>query len=95
MNDKILFGKGGGVYVCVVIVVGGVWGGGTCVWWWLKVLERGGYLLLVGVTESVNKLWAQSQHLGWSSLSFIPGQHTQNHGAALRGRGIALRWDCV
>lgn len=27
MNDKILFGKGGGVYVCVVIVVGGVWGG--------------------------------------------------------------------
>lgn len=30
MNDKILFGKGGGVYVCVVIVVGGVWGGYMC-----------------------------------------------------------------
>lgn len=30
MNDNILFGKGGGVYVCVVIVVGGVWGGYMC-----------------------------------------------------------------
>lgn len=61
------------------------------------VLVRGvgGYLLLVGVTESVNKLWAQSQHLGWSLLSFSLGQHTQNQGAELRGRGIALRWDCV